>query len=70
MPDSPCSRDCGYFSSGQDLIDHERHEHRPCPDCGAGAKQDLDIYGLSHRPDCIRLKPGYVYPEHRGAGHA
>lgn len=62
-----CSRHCGYVSSGRDLIDHEIHEHRPCPDCGAG-KDDgqsdgrLEYHSLSHTPDCPRLRPGYVYP--------
>ena len=62
-PEESCSHHCGYVSSGQDLIDHERYEHRPCPECGAGPGQDLEIYGLTHKLDCPRLRPGYVYPE-------
>lgn len=60
--ESPCSRDCGYFSHGQDLYEHERWEHIPCTECGNGPGQDLRTYGLSHKPDCLRLQPGYAYP--------
>lgn len=62
-PEEPCSRRCGYVSSGRDLIEHEIHEHKPCPDCGNGPEQDLRTYSLAHKPDCPRLEPGYAYPE-------
>ena len=59
--ESECSRRCGYVSSGQDLADHEQHEHGPCGECGNGADQDLGVYALAHKADCPRLKPGYSY---------
>lgn len=52
-----CSHHCGYFSQGQDLIEHELNEHVPCPDCGMGADQDLEVYSLAHRSSCPRLAP-------------
>lgn len=59
-----CSARCGYYSSGQDLADHERYEHADCPRCGAKAPaMDADgfAYSVTHRPDCIRLRPGHRY---------
>lgn len=61
MPDESCSRHCGYYDSGQGLIDHEVHEHRPCPECGAGNDDGQDeeylrTYSLSHRQNCPRLQ--------------
>ena len=65
--EQPCTLRCGYASSGQDLINHERFEHQPCPECGAGADDGQDaIYvetSVSHRRDCPRLQPGYTYPD-------
>lgn len=60
--DEPCHHRCGYVASGRDLLEHELHEHRPCPDCGAGKGQDLEIYALTHGLACPRLRPGYEYP--------
>ena len=63
--DEPCSHRCGYVDQGQGLLDHELWEHRPCTECGAGKDdgQHLEICGLTHKSDCPRLQPGYVYPE-------
>ena len=58
-PGSPCDFHCGYFSSGLDLWLHVFHEHAPCPACGN--KPDGE-YAVSHKPDCPRLRPDYVYP--------
>ena len=58
----PCSRHCGYYSDGQDLLDHERYEHAACTECGNGPGQDLRVYSLRHKADCPRLQPGYAYP--------
>ena len=56
-----CASGCGYVSSGRDLIEHMRHEHARCPDCGrAPVGEDTAV---SHKPDCPRLRPGYRYPE-------
>jgi hypothetical protein len=65
-----CEHHCGYVSEGIDLLDHERYEHRPCTDCGAGEDQSpewLEIHAVSHRPACVRLQPGYVYPDRQKA---
>jgi hypothetical protein len=61
-PDEPCSHHCGYGSSGRDLLEHEIWEHRTCADCGAGPGQYLEIHAVTHRQDCPRLQPGYIYP--------
>jgi hypothetical protein len=67
--ESPCSRECGYCSSGKDLADHERYEHADCPRCGAKAPaEDLDgfAYSVTHRLGCPRLAPGHRYEDEEG----
>ena len=59
-PEEPCPSGCGYVSSGQDLTGHMQHEHKRCPDCGRAPLTGLD--SVTHKPDCPRLRPGYVYP--------
>ena len=60
--ESPCDFHCGYVSSGQDLWDHVFREHRTCTECGnVPGGQDQDV-AVTHKPDCPRLRPGYVYP--------
>jgi hypothetical protein len=66
MTESPCDFHCGYYSSGRDLYDHVCWEHRDCTECGAKAPERP--YSLTHRPDCPRLQPGYVYPS-AGSGY-
>ena len=51
-----CPSGCGYESSGRDLLEHMKHEHARCPDCGRAP----------HKPDCPRLQPGYTYPDEPG----
>lgn len=66
-----CSRRCGYVSGGQDLADHEQHEHADCPRCGAkapAADEDGFAYSVTHRLNCIRLQPGHSYAEEAGRG--
>jgi hypothetical protein len=58
--ESPCDYRCGYVSSGRDLREHIFWEHRPCTECGARTTGRPE--SLTHRPDCPRLQPGYVYP--------
>ncbi len=68
--DESCRYDCGYVGDGTDVLDHERYEHRPCPDCGGGKDRSpewLEIHAVSHRPGCVRLQPDYVYPDRRKA---
>jgi predicted RNA-binding Zn-ribbon protein involved in translation (DUF1610 family) len=57
--EEPCSRRCGYVSSGLELWLHERHEHFRCPDCG---REPIGVSSVSHERDCPRIRPGYVYP--------
>jgi hypothetical protein len=59
VPESPCDFQCGYFSTGQDLWNHVFHEHARCSECGNWPSGE---YAVSHKPDCPRLHPGYVYP--------
>jgi hypothetical protein len=54
-----CPARCGYVSSGQDLLEHEMYEHVRCTECGRGP---IGVHSVSHKPDCPRLQPGYVYP--------
>ena len=65
--ESPCDFHCGYYSSGRDLHEHIAWEHRDCAECGAKAPERP--YSLTHRLDCPRLQPGYVYPA-TGSGYA
>ena len=55
----PCDFRCGYVSTGLDLWLHVFHEHARCPECG---NEPFDGYAVSHKQDCLRLQPGYVYP--------
>ena len=55
----PCDFHCGYFSQDQDLAEHMRYEHITCTECG---RQPNGEYSVSHKPDCPRLQPGYIYP--------
>ena len=60
---SPCDFHCGYVGPpDQDFRDHIIWEHRAsCTDCGA--RKGLERWSsLTHRLDCPRLQPGYVYP--------
>jgi len=66
--ESPCDFHCGYFSSGQDLWNHVFREHIPCPECGNKPDGERGEYPVSHKPDCPRLQPGYVYPP-AGSGY-
>ena len=58
-PESPCDFHCGYVGSGLDLWNHVFREHARCPHCG---NNPHDGYAVSHKQDCPRLQPGYVYP--------
>lgn len=59
-PESPCDARCGYVSSGRDLIDHMRWEHRHCGECGSEPRSRHE--SVTHEPGCPRLRPGYTYP--------
>lgn len=48
-----CGFRCGYLSEGDDLADHERHEHATCPECG---REPIGSYPVSHKPGCARLR--------------
>jgi hypothetical protein len=61
VSEEPCSYGCGYFSHGQDLLEHMRYEHTTCTECGAKAPEPP--YSLTHRLSCPRLQPGYTYPD-------
>ena len=37
-------------------------EHIPCTECGNKPDGERGEYPVSHKPDCPRLRPGYVYP--------
>lgn len=72
--ESPCDFRCGYVSSGRDLHDHIVWEHQPCAGCGgkphrAESAMYDDNRAVTHKPDCPRLQPGYVYPA-TGSGYA
>ena len=54
-----CSPGCGYVSSGLDLWLHSAHEHKPCAECG---RKPNGGDSVTHKPDCPRLQPGYIYP--------
>lgn len=53
MSEAPCSHDCGYYSSGDDLNDHERYEHDTCRFCGA--EPHAWEYSVTHKAGCVRL---------------
>jgi hypothetical protein len=56
-----CYFRCGYVSDGRDLLEHQQHEHAGCPDCG---RTPVDRHtAVSHKQECPRLQPGYVYPD-------
>ena len=61
--ESPCDFRCGYVSSGRDLWEHIAREHRDCTECGAKHYFDeIEDRAVTHKPDCLRLSPGYAYP--------
>jgi len=65
MSTEPCDIRCGYVSEGLDLLQHMRFEHVRCTECG---NEPIGVSSVSHKPDCPRLRPGYVYPPFDGGG--
>ena len=53
-----CSYRCGYADEGQNLLDHERHEHVRCPLCG---REPIGVSSVSHMEGCPRLLPDHTY---------
>ncbi len=61
MTETQCSFGCGYLSSEHHEV-HETYEHARCTECGTEPYGIAGEFGVSHKQDCARLRPGYVYP--------
>lgn len=57
-PSERCSPGCGYYSHGQNLLEHREYGHATCAECGS---EPHHPDAVRHKPDCPRLKPGYSY---------
>ena len=70
MTEEPCDFDCGYVGPrDRDFREHVCWEHQGhCAECGA-TKAPEPWQSLTHKPDCPRLQPGYVYPPLEGSTH-
>jgi hypothetical protein len=63
----PCTQRCGYVDEGQDLLDHERYEHVPCPLCDS---KPIGVSSVSHEPGCPRLRADHTYEAERAGAYA